>query len=56
LSIAVIPSTELIGRIATMKKQPTVEKVLKLQHALEVNNNEMLSSDPVCLYRNCLHH
>jgi hypothetical protein len=53
LSLAVIPSTELIARVATMRK-PTPEKVWKLQHALQVN--ELRTSDPVCLYRNCLHH
>jgi hypothetical protein len=55
MSLSVIPSTELIARIAAMKKNVTPEKVLKLQHALEVND-EMSTSDPVCLYHNCLHH
>jgi hypothetical protein len=53
LSFVNIPSTELIARVAAMKN-PTPEKVWKLQDALQVN--EMRTADPVCLYRNCLHH
>jgi hypothetical protein len=53
LSLALLPSTDLIARIAAMKNA-TPEKIWKLQHALQVN--EMRTSDPVCLYRNCLHH
>jgi hypothetical protein len=53
MSLSVIPSTELIARLAAMRN-PSPEKVWKLQHALQVN--EMRTTDPVCLYRNCLHH
>ena len=38
-----------------MKRQPSPEKVCKLQHALQVNELRN-DDDPVCLYGNCLHH
>lgn len=53
MSLSVIPSTDQIARVAAMKN-PSPEKVWKLQHALQVN--EMRTADPLCLYRNCLHH
>lgn len=49
-------SSEMIARVATMKN-PTPEKVMRLQHAMDMNSREgFRSSDPVCLYRGCLHH
>jgi hypothetical protein len=48
-------AVKLIAMVATMKN-PTAEKIHALQHAIEVNNSEMRFIDPVCLYRNCLHH
>jgi hypothetical protein len=48
-------SSELIVRTATMKN-PTAEKIMALQHALQVNTSPLRDSDPVCIYRNYLHH
>jgi hypothetical protein len=45
MSLSVIPSTEQIARVAPMKN-PSPEKVWKLQHVLQVN--EMHTADPLC--------
>lgn len=52
-------SSELIARVATMKKRPSPEKVLELQHAFEYNQmarDGLVERDYVCLYRGCCHH
>jgi hypothetical protein len=47
-------SSELIARVAAMKKRPSPDKLAALEHA--VHYNSITDFDRVCLYRGCYHH